>query len=117
MKIFSILLKIPSKVYLVTTVANTFELALANAKAMAIKEHGDLGWEFTLVSSIEINIDNIKKDIMKEMIPRQEVVKQPELDLNWLMKTIIDGKDMDLFEVSKKYMSEPQILYITEKVK
>jgi len=118
MKIWSILLKIIGKVYLVTVASETFESAILAAKQKAQQEHGVEGWEYALHSCIDFDMNALKQNIKQELNIKNdtEKTKEPDMNLNWLMKTIIDGKDTQLFEVSKKYMAEPQILYINDKI-
>ena len=126
MKVFSILFQSvisPSRIVLFTSVVDTAEEAHKQATEMIIKEHGDLMWKPTIANYLDIIITpetkiepKLQETVNKDMaiMETNDIKRQTE---NWLMSIIIRNKDSALFEASKTYLSDPEKLFIEEKIK
>lgn len=85
---------------------------MARAAITVTNEQGQLGW---------VPIITTLRDVPDAAIPSPiqniETVTKGEKTTSWIMKTVIDSKDTALFEAVKKYLKEPEVLYIEDKIK
>lgn len=116
MEIYSILLQSTKpeskgKIFLSTTLAPSFQVAINNVIAKAIELNGDMGWSFVLHNSLPVNQAPVKApEVIKKV---EEPMKETK---NWLLNTIIANKDTKLLKSCKQYLTEPEILYINSKL-
>lgn len=117
MKIFSITfqsLSKPERLAMYSAVANTIEEAYTVGMQKLISEQGDLMWR--PIMQIILNLD-IKSDIpLEDSHKISEMTEVMTETSSWIMKTIIDNKDISLYDSSKKYLSKPEQLFIEEKI-
>lgn len=118
MKIFSIALNSvdkPELRTLSTMISDSLENAVAVATTNSNKLYGDHKWILSLSNEVTVQfpLDEMNKVIKEEVTKK----KSEDFDKNWLLKTIVDHKDKKLFTAAKKYLSESEILYTTDKMK
>ena len=102
MEIYSILLQSTrqdslGKIFLSTTLAPSFPVAINNVMAKAIELNGDLGWKFVLHNSLPVNQAPVKApEVIKKV---EEPMKETK---NLLLNTIIANKDTKLLKSCKQ---------------
>ena len=116
MEIYSIILQSTKpeskgKIFLSTTLAPSFQIAVDKAMAKAIEANGDLGWSFVVHNSLPVIQAPVKAPEVAKTI--EEPMKETK---NWLLNTIIANKDTKLLKSCKQYLTEPEILYINSKL-
>lgn len=126
MKVFSIAFQsvlYPDKIAMYTAINDTPIEAHTDGIKRVIKDFGDLMWRANMATAIEIQITpetriepqtNLLSNKEVSMMETNDIKKTSE---NWLMSTIINNKDNNLFSASKPYLSNSEILFIEEKIK
>ena len=103
----------PHRLSLFCDSVDNIEQGMARATETVAKEQGLLGW---------IPIITTMREIVSPLLNTEPVVSTVEVKrgnetTSWVMKTIISNKDTVLFEAVKKYLKEPEVLYIDDKIK
>ena len=97
----------PGRLALVSTKEETSEQAYISALEMTKKTYGDLLWMPKLATTIDIDTSSGTTST---------ITKEVDFDKNWAMKTIIDRKDLLLFNAMTPYLSEPERKLLEEKL-
>ena len=85
---------------------NSGEEALASALEQTKRVYGDLAWVPTLTTSMQLT----------EQLVGLEAKTEEVRDKNWVMATIIQNKDESLLAAMDGYLSEPEKLFIKDKI-
>lgn len=105
MKVISVTyqsVKIPSKIAMYTTAKQEDkESAIAAGLLEVNAKEGDLDWRALLSNQIDVSVDLEKEKQSK----------------NWLLSTIISNKDKSLLRSAKKYLTDPELKLIKDKIK
>ena len=103
----------PNRLSLFCDSVDTMEQGMARAIEIVAKEQGLLGWTPIITTMREI----VSPLLNTEPVVSTFEVKKGQVTASWIMKTIIENKDTALFEAVKKYLKEPEVLYIDDKIK
>ena len=114
MKVYSILFEaklVPGKISLFTGLCKDSDEALQLGTTLCIQQYGDLLWTPRVANNLDVKpiktADNQAK--MTEAAPLN-------YDKNWVMKTIIDSKDINLFNAMRGHLSENEVNYLQEHI-
>lgn len=101
----------PNRLSLFCDAVESLQEGMQRATSTVIKEQGSLEW---------VSIITTLRDIAAPAnapIPSTIEVNKGVETTSWIMKTIITNKDTVLFDATKKYLSEPETLYVTDAIK
>ena len=102
----------PHKLAQSIDVVDDFQQGMTKATEAVAKEQGLLGW-----APIITTFREMPTPIVATPAPTIVETLQQTTTQSWLMKTIIDNKDLELFNASEKYLSVHELEYIKDKVK
>ena len=116
MRIYSIVFQAmmaPEKIALYTTCkATSPEEAMKMAKESIVKINGDLMWKELLANAVDY--PDIKSEVVKtETVDTIETIKETK---NWALQTVIKNNDKKLLTALTPYLSEPEKLFIKDKI-
>lgn len=98
----------PTKMAMYSVMADNANTASQIGYNRLLKEQGNLNW--IPIMAVEVDIDNPEKVKIVEKQPRMVETK------NWLLNIIVKNKDRKLFNISKKYLTRQEILFIKSKI-
>lgn len=101
----------PNRLSLFADKVESLQEGMARAAITVTNEQGQLGW---------VPIITTLRDVPDAAIPSPiqniETVTKGEKTTSWIMKTVIINKDTVLFDCVKKYLTEPESLYIEAQI-
>ena len=95
-----------------------------------VAQIGDKGWIPHLVGKIPAQIDESKKEVLpevsnveekkisldEEIAKKQDEIADFKMTRNWVLNIIIDKQDNNLFTALGPYLTEPEKLFINDKL-
>lgn len=96
----------PAKVYMFSGVFGTPEQAFATAEIELKQQNPGVILKPLMLNTLEL------PDVAEQQRPLIDEYKNSK---NWVMKTIIDNKDLNLFTASSTYLSKEEKLYVFDK--
>lgn len=105
MKVYSIFYQSnihPERIAISSAIEQNLEEAVRNGVERVKREQGDLDWRQGMVNVMEINIPGVN-------------VEEIKTNKNWVFKTMIEKKDLALYNAMKKHMTEYEKEYMNER--
>ena len=98
----------PTRMAMYSVVANDADDAKKIGWDRLIKEQGNLNW--IPIMAVAVDIDSKEKAKIADITTKLVETK------NWLLNLIVKNKDRKLFNSSKKYLTNPEVLFIKSKI-
>lgn len=98
----------PTKMAMYSVLANNAITASQIGYDRLIKEQGNLNW--IPIMAVAVDVESPETVKIAEKTPKLSETK------NWLLNIIAKNKDRKLFNASKKYLTNPEILFIKSKI-
>lgn len=105
MKIFSIFYQSnlhPERIAISTAIDSDIDSAITHGAERIKREQGDLDWKHGIVNVMELNLPEVN-------------IEEIKASKNWVFKTIIEKRDLALYNSMKKHMTDYEKEYIAER--